>query len=134
MSAYVLHGVILLEGHLNIDVNYLIVFSLTVLLNICNFFSKYNNIEVSVPSNIIESIVHMCARGVETSSYEGGCLVILRKNLMEDNSDSVLRDGPYYMHVTYLNWVTQISIQFKYQLNLKCKLFLCRFEVILSVN
>jgi len=38
LSAYVLHGVILLGGNLNIDVNYLILFSLTVLLNICNFF------------------------------------------------------------------------------------------------
>lgn len=79
LSAYVLQGVILLRGHLNNDVNYLILFSLTVLLNICNLFSKYNNIEVPVTNNVSESIVHMCARGVETSPYEGDYRVIIRK-------------------------------------------------------
>ena len=34
----------------------------------------------------------------------------------------------------YLDWVAQTSIKFKSQLNLKCKLILCTFQVNLSVN
>jgi len=49
----------------------------------------------------------------------------------------------YYIRVltkillTFLNaldWVAQTSIKFKSQLNLKCKLIACPFQVILSVN
>ena len=33
-----------------------------------------------------------------------------------------------------LDWVAQTSIKFKSQLNIKCKLYLCTFQVNLSVN
>jgi hypothetical protein len=32
------------------------------------------------------------------------------------------------------DWVAQMSIKIKHQLNLKCKLILCTFQVNLSVN
>ena len=36
--------------------------------------------------------------------------------------------------INVLDWVAQTSTNFKSQLNLKCKLILCTFQVHLSVN
>jgi hypothetical protein len=40
----------------------------------------------------------------------------------------------YSFKSLHLNWVAQTSIKFKSQLNIKCKLMPCTFQVILRVN
>jgi len=72
LSACVLHGVSLLGSHLNINVNYFILFSLAVHVK-HYLLSKYNFIKVAVASHGRESVVHMGARGVDIASVSANC-------------------------------------------------------------